>query len=364
MDDSEREPAHSLDNNFDDFEKLEHAAHDEPEDHIEPVTSTNDEAEEDLYTGSEPLPDPLASEAEANTADLLGFDSPAKKPSAPPEPEPAAPEPAPPTSSQIDSFFQPDSSLTKEAAAPLESAKSGGSSCEGTCCPWMKNIDPRGTMADNPETELTETPAVEADSSSGSEGGKSKVIDLVYWRNVKKSGIVFGGMMVTLLSLAFFSVLSVLAYLSLAVLTVTLSFRIYKNVLQAVQKSGDGHPFKTYLEMDVCLPNEKVHHIVDIMLSHVNTMIKEVRRFFLVEDLVDSVKFGLLLWVFTYIGAWFNGLTLIILSVVTVFTVPKFYETNKTQIDNYLDIASTHVKKIVAQVQSKIPLPGKKQKAQ
>ncbi|XP_064623886.1 reticulon-1-A-like isoform X2 [Lineus longissimus] len=333
MDDSEREPAHSLDNNFDDFEKLEHAAHDEPEDHIEPVTSTNDEAEEDLYTGSEPLPDPLASEAEANTADLLGFDSPAKKPSAPPEPEPAAPEPAPPTSSQIDSFFQPDSSLTKEAAAPLESAKSGGSSCEGTCCPWMKNIDPR-------------------------------VIDLVYWRNVKKSGIVFGGMMVTLLSLAFFSVLSVLAYLSLAVLTVTLSFRIYKNVLQAVQKSGDGHPFKTYLEMDVCLPNEKVHHIVDIMLSHVNTMIKEVRRFFLVEDLVDSVKFGLLLWVFTYIGAWFNGLTLIILSVVTVFTVPKFYETNKTQIDNYLDIASTHVKKIVAQVQSKIPLPGKKQKAQ
>jgi hypothetical protein len=70
------------------------------------------------------------------------------------------------------------------------------------------------------------------------------VIELVYWRDVKKSGVVFGGMMVTLLSLAFFSVLSVLAYLSLAVLTVTLSFRIYKNVLQAVQKSGDGHPFK------------------------------------------------------------------------------------------------------------------------
>ncbi len=47
-----------------------------------------------------------------------------------------------------------------------------------------------------------------------------------------------------LLSLAMFSVLSVVAYLALAALTVTVSFRIYKNVLGAVQKSGEGHPFK------------------------------------------------------------------------------------------------------------------------
>jgi len=335
MDEFDKEPAHSMDsNNFDDFEKLEHHnVQDEPEDRMEPVSSTRDEAEEDLYTGSEPVPtDPLASEAEA-TADLLGFDSPAKKPSAPPVVD--EPAPAPTSSSQIDNYFQPDSSLTKEAAAPYESAKPDGPSSSSCCggCNWMKNMDPR-------------------------------VIELIYWRDVKKSGVVFGGMMVTLLSLAFFSVLSVLAYLSLAVLTVTLSFRIYKNVLQAVQKSGEGHPFKTYLEMDVNLPSDKVHHVVDIIVSHLNGMIRELRKFFLVEDLIDSVKFGLLLWVFTYIGAWFNGLTLIILCVVTIFTVPKFYETNKTQIDNYLDIASSHVKKVVEQVQSKIPLPGKKQKSQ
>lgn len=70
------------------------------------------------------------------------------------------------------------------------------------------------------------------------------VIDLIYWRDVKKTGIVFGSMMVLLLSLALFSVLSVVAYLSLAALTVTCSFRVYKNILQAVQKTGEGHPFK------------------------------------------------------------------------------------------------------------------------
>jgi small-conductance mechanosensitive channel len=70
------------------------------------------------------------------------------------------------------------------------------------------------------------------------------VVDLLYWRDVKKTGVVFGSLLVVLLSLALFSVLSVIAYLALAALTVTISFRVYKNVLGAVQKTGEGHPFK------------------------------------------------------------------------------------------------------------------------
>ena len=70
------------------------------------------------------------------------------------------------------------------------------------------------------------------------------MVDLIYWRDVKKTGVVFASMFILLLSLALFSVLSVVAYLSLAALTVTVSFVVYKKVLQAVQKTGDGHPFK------------------------------------------------------------------------------------------------------------------------
>jgi cell shape-determining protein MreD len=70
------------------------------------------------------------------------------------------------------------------------------------------------------------------------------VVELVYWRDPKKSGIVFGTVLGVLLSLSYFSLISVVAYLSLALLTGTISFRIYKNVLQAVQKTSDGHPFK------------------------------------------------------------------------------------------------------------------------
>ena len=66
----------------------------------------------------------------------------------------------------------------------------------------------------------------------------------MYWRDPKKSGIVFGGIMVVLLSLAFFSFISVIANLSLIALAAAFGFRVYKTVLQAIQKTSDGHPFK------------------------------------------------------------------------------------------------------------------------
>jgi len=70
------------------------------------------------------------------------------------------------------------------------------------------------------------------------------VTDLIYWRDPRKSGVVFGALLAILLSLSVVSVVSVISYSALAVLTGTLSFRLYKNVLQAVQKTQDGHPFK------------------------------------------------------------------------------------------------------------------------
>lgn len=70
------------------------------------------------------------------------------------------------------------------------------------------------------------------------------VVDLIYWRDVKKTGVVFGGVMVILLSLAYLSLISVVSYTSLAILSGTITFRVYKNIMQAVQKSQDGHPFK------------------------------------------------------------------------------------------------------------------------
>ena len=72
----------------------------------------------------------------------------------------------------------------------------------------------------------------------------SPVSELLYWRDVKTTGVVFGAALLLLLSLTACSIVSVASYVGLALLSVTVAFRIYKGILQAIQKSDEGHPFK------------------------------------------------------------------------------------------------------------------------
>uniref|UniRef100_A0A6D2Y9V7 Reticulon n=1 Tax=Takifugu rubripes TaxID=31033 RepID=A0A6D2Y9V7_TAKRU len=184
---------------------------------------------------------------------------------------------------------------------------------------------------------------------------KQKAIDLLYWRNVKQSGAVFSSVLLLLFSLTQFSVVSVGAYLALAALSATISFRIYKSVLQAVQKTDEGHPFKSYLEMEITLSQDQISKYADKILLYSNTCVKELRRLFLVQDLVDSLKFAVLMWLLTYVGALFNGLTLLILAVVSMFTMPVVYEKHQAQIDQYVGLIRTHVNSVVGKIQAKIP---------
>ncbi|XP_035639263.1 reticulon-3 isoform X2 [Oncorhynchus keta] len=191
-----------------------------------------------------------------------------------------------------------------------------------------------------------------------------EVKDLVHWRDPKKSGVVFGLSLLTLLSLAAFSVISVVSYLLLALLCVTISFRIYKAVVQAVQKSDDGHPFKALMEKDVSVPPETFRKHVDASLTHINRLLKQLRKLFLVEDLIDSLKLAVVMWLLTYVGAVFNGITILILADILLFAVPPFYEKNKTQIDHYMEIARTQVNTTMAKLQEKLPGAIKRTKAE
>ncbi|TRY95572.1 hypothetical protein DNTS_001645 [Danionella cerebrum] len=68
------------------------------------------------------------------------------------------------------------------------------------------------------------------------------------------------------------------------------------------------------------------------------------------------------MWLLTYVGALFNGLTLLIMVVVSMFSMPIVYEKYQAQIDQYMDLIRTQVNSVVAKVQEKIP--GSKRKAE
>uniref|UniRef100_A0A673K1S1 Reticulon n=1 Tax=Sinocyclocheilus rhinocerous TaxID=307959 RepID=A0A673K1S1_9TELE len=170
---------------------------------------------------------------------------------------------------------------------------------------------------------------------------KEQVVDLLYWRDLQRTGVVFGASLFLLLSLSVCSIISVISYVALALLSVTISFRIYKGILQAVQKSEDGHPFKMYLDKDVGISSELVHKYGDTALAHFNSLIKELRRLFLVEDLVDSLKL-----VYT-----FHLPT----CLIGAFSWPVIYEKHQAQIDHYYGLVNKQIKDVLGKIQAKIP---------
>lgn len=96
--------------------------------------------------------------------------------------------------------------------------------------------------------------------------------------------------------------------------------------------------FREYLDVNLSFNHDQVHQFLDKFVAGLHKALVEIRRRILIEDIVDSTKFALLLWAMTYIGHWFNGLSLLILNYVALFTLPKVYENNKTQIDANLEI--------------------------
>jgi hypothetical protein len=236
----------------------------------------------------------------------------------------------PPETSQAPLDKLEDEETHVVGSSGAQKSQQSSSSCpfSGTCC--MKNVDPR-------------------------------VVDLVMWRDVKKTAVVFSSLLVGLASLSLFSVLSVAAYFGLVILTISIGLRLYTHVMSMMNKTTDPvTPFKKCLEYDLTITPERVHEFADSAAEHLTKIAENLRRLFLVENVVDSVKFGLILWLLTYVGAWFNGLTLLIMGTIIHFTVPKFYTTYKDQIDHYAHIGCSKVSDIWKKVQEKVPMLAKK----
>ncbi|XP_037675582.1 reticulon-2 [Choloepus didactylus] len=184
------------------------------------------------------------------------------------------------------------------------------------------------------------------------------VADLLYWKDTRTSGVVFTGLMVSLLCLLHFSIVSVAAHVALLLLCGTISLRVYRKVLQAVHRGDGTNPFQAYLDVDLTLTREQTERLSQQIASCVVSAATQLRHFFLVEDLVDSLKLAFLFYILTFVGAVFNGLTLLILGVISLFTVPLLYRQHQAQIDQYVGLVTNQLSHIKAKIRAKIPGAG------
>jgi len=186
---------------------------------------------------------------------------------------------------------------------------------------------------------------------------------LLYWENPRDSGIACGSILVCLLAVRYISLISVIGNLSLALVTATMSFRIYKSVLAAVNKTQEGHPFKQFLDIDVTLPADKVAEITDGLFAKLNSILAKLKSVLLVENVLESIKFAVAMYLLTYIGALMNGLTIVTLAWIGIFSVPRVYRDNQKQIDEAINPLKSKLEDLQAKLQSSLPasIVGKKE---
>ncbi|XP_039987611.1 reticulon-2a isoform X1 [Xiphias gladius] len=162
------------------------------------------------------------------------------------------------------------------------------------------------------------------------------VMDLVYWKDTERTGMVLTGLVVGLLSLFQLSIITVVSTVSLAVMCFTMSVRIYYQLLYILSWGDGEHPFKSYLDLDISFSGEQADLYMQKAIVMTLSAVDTLKRLLFVGNLFESLKFLALMYFVTYLGELCNGLTLLIISVIALFSLPLFYRQRQEQMEGFV----------------------------
>ncbi|XP_061637742.1 reticulon-2a isoform X5 [Phyllopteryx taeniolatus] len=171
----------------------------------------------------------------------------------------------------------------------------------------------------------------------------SKVMDLIYWKDTERTGIVLTGLVVGLLCLFQLSIITVVSTASLTIVCFTMSVRIYYKILHTLNWGVGEHPFKSYLDMDISFSGEQTELYMQKVIVMTLYAVDSLKRLFFVSNLLESLKLLVLIYLVTYLGDLCNGLTLLIIGVIALFSLPLFYRRHQEQVDNIIGRIQAHI---------------------
>merc|ERR1712109_306770 len=172
-------------------------------------------------------------------------------------------------------------------------------------------------------------------------------VSVLRWSHPQVSALVLLSGLVFLISLLKFSLVSVLAHFALAMLMLGVGSL----------KKPCSDPLDLVRDIEVTLPTEKVESFVSSAAENVNNFALKTKSLILFENYIETLKFAILLYIITFIGAVFNTLSLLILAWLGAFLFPTIYDQNKDQFDDMADKFMEKYRGIDAKIHSLLPAP-------
>jgi len=183
----------------------------------------------------------------------------------------------------------------------------------------------------------------------------NKVIELIYWEDLKQTGILFGGILALLLSLAYYPFLCVVATFMKALLAVSFLYRIGMSIVNAVQKTNADHPLKHLLEEKIEFGEDFMTGWSEKLRLKVNSLIRYAQHIFLINSFIDSTKFAVLIWCISGISSYVSFLSLVTMPFVFLFTAPKFYDCYQDEVDKMVYVGKSKSLELFNMIDSKVP---------
>lgn len=121
----------------------------------------------------------------------------------------------------------------------------------------------------------------------------SRVSHVFQWERPLETGIIFGVGLTIIMTLTFFSIISVFAYSALGVILASALIRLHKAVCKTLNRSSQT-PFDPIwdkvLGLNVTLSPERMHQLIDSSLSNLNASLVYFKQVLLFEDKYATFK--------------------------------------------------------------------------
>lgn len=184
---------------------------------------------------------------------------------------------------------------------------------------------------------------------------------LTRWVDPSLSGLVLGSGLVLLLSLSYYSALSVAAYFSLSLVLLGLGSKLYVHLMGLLKKPCKD-PLLAVENMDVSLTEEQVSAVLLQATECYNLLATKLKSLLLVENALDSLKFSLVLYISTLLGSLANTLTLATLAWLAAFSLPSLYTAKQKELDSLLATLQGHYTAANSKLVALFPAPAQEVK--
>jgi len=160
---------------------------------------------------------------------------------------------------------------------------------------------------------------------------------IFHWVDPMTSGVTLLSGLIVLIALGCYSVISIVSNLLLLGVVIGCSCKIYVHLMGMLKKPCKD-PLAQLAVLDLSVTENCISDSVVALVEGYNFAINHLRRLLLGEDLYDSLKFGLLLYVGTILGAIFTNTSVLVgICWVLSFVLPKLYEDNQDCFDELFE---------------------------